>query len=87
MQKEFITIYRELKVESLRGAQAAYADTLYMGTRSKSRQRYEEKELGEIRKVEITTKTEKVDVMIEVEHSTEDITDHRKIDGEISHEI
>ncbi len=45
------------------------------------------KELGEIRKVEITTKIEKVDVMIEVEHSTEDSTDHRKIDGEISHEI
>ena len=45
------------------------------------------KELGEIRKVEITTKKEKVDKMIEVEHSTEDITDHRKIDGEISHEI
>ena len=45
------------------------------------------KELGEIQKVEITTRIEKVDVMIEVEHSSEDIIDHRKIDEEISHEI
>jgi len=45
MQKDFITKYRELKVESHRGAQAACADTLYMGTRSKSRQRYEEQRI------------------------------------------
>merc|ERR1712240_172933 len=45
MQKEFITKYRELKVESHRGTQAACADTLYMGTRSKSRQRYEEQRI------------------------------------------
>merc|ERR1711895_116261 len=45
MQKEFITKYRELKVESHRGAQAACADTLYMGTRSKSRQRFEEQRI------------------------------------------
>merc|ERR1711867_329832 len=36
------------------------------------------KELGEIQKVEITTRIEKVDVTIEVEHSSEDIIDHRK---------
>merc|ERR1712115_121174 len=45
MQKEFITKYRELKVESHRGAQAACTWALYMGTRSKSRQRYEEQRI------------------------------------------
>ena len=45
MQKDFINKYRELKVESHRGAQAACADTLYMGTPSKSRQRFEEQRI------------------------------------------
>ncbi len=35
MQKYFINKYRELKVESHRGAQAACAETLYRGTPSK----------------------------------------------------
>ena len=42
MQKDFVKKYRELKVESHRGAQASCAETLYMGTPSKSRQRFQE---------------------------------------------
>ena len=45
MQKDSINKYRELKVESHRGAQAACAETLYMGTPSKSRQRFEEQRI------------------------------------------
>ena len=45
MQKDFFKRYRELKVESHRGAQAACAETLYMGTPSKSRQRFEEQRI------------------------------------------
>merc|ERR1711895_394079 len=45
MQKDFVKKYRELKVESHRGAQAACAETLYMGTPSKSRQRFEEQRI------------------------------------------
>merc|ERR1711895_143548 len=42
MQKDFVKRYRELKVESHRGTQALCAKTLYMGTPSKSRQRFQE---------------------------------------------
>merc|ERR1712115_675425 len=42
MQKEFITSYRELKIESHRGKSGSCAETLYMGTPSKSRQRFQE---------------------------------------------
>merc|ERR1711895_350377 len=42
MHKDFINKYRELKVESHRGAEGACAETLYMGSPSKSRQRFEE---------------------------------------------
>ena len=45
MQKDFVKKYRELKVESHRGTQAACAETLYMGTPSKSRQRFEEQRI------------------------------------------
>merc|ERR1712240_713005 len=40
VQKEFVTKYRELKIESNRGKQAPCADTYIMGKRSLSRQRY-----------------------------------------------
>ena len=42
VQKDFVKKYRELKIESHRGKQASCADTLYMGTPSKSRQRYQD---------------------------------------------
>ena len=45
MQKDFVKKYRELKVESHRGTQASCAETLYMGTPSKSRQRFEEQRI------------------------------------------
>ena len=40
VQKDFVTKYRELKIESNRGKQAPCADTYIMGKRSLSRQRY-----------------------------------------------
>merc|ERR1712126_615399 len=40
VQKEFVSKYRELKIESNRGKQAPCADTYIMGKRSLSRQRY-----------------------------------------------
>ena len=42
VQKDFVKKYRELKIESHRGKQASCAETLYMGTPSKSRQRFQE---------------------------------------------
>ncbi len=40
VQKDFVTKYRELKIESNRGKQAPCSDTYLMGKRSLSRQRY-----------------------------------------------
>merc|ERR1712240_703465 len=42
VQKDFVTKYRELKIESNRGKQAPCADTYLMRKRSISRQRYHE---------------------------------------------
>merc|ERR1711895_27527 len=42
VQKDFVKKYRELKIESHRGKQASCAETLYMGTPSKSRQRFQD---------------------------------------------
>merc|ERR1712112_682659 len=40
VQKEFVSKYRELKIESNRGKQAPCVDAYIMGKRSLSRQRY-----------------------------------------------
>ena len=40
VQKEFVSKYRELKIESNRGKQAPRVDAFIMGKRSLSRQRY-----------------------------------------------
>ena len=45
VQKDFVKKYRELKIESHRGKQGPCAKTLYMGTPSKSRQRYQDQRI------------------------------------------
>ena len=42
VQKDFVKKYRELKIESHRGKSGSCAETLYMGTQSKSRQRFQD---------------------------------------------
>merc|ERR1712089_88910 len=45
VQKDFVKKYRELKIESHRGKQGPCAETLYMGTPSKSKQRYQDQRI------------------------------------------